>query len=186
MEKLGTEAKIQDLPISHVKVRRAKIEDVTFFAEFAAKLALETEGKVCDTAQMARVTSLEFQYPERTSFWIASYQGEDVGSMFLTTEYNIVKNRYYLWFQTVYIHSEFRGKKIFNEMFKCAESYAKSLGYNGLKLFVERENKVARAVYQKKGLKFPRCEILESDLTYAFNSLEYTPEKLHQNYLTFL
>lgn len=176
----------QDPEDNRIQVRRAKIEEVEFFAENTARLAFETEGKVCDESRTVEFTSRGFQFPEKTSFWIASLEGKDVASMCLTTEFNVVKNKFYSWFQSVYIHNEHRGKKIFNTMFKCAEFFSRSQGHAGLKLYVERENLVARSVYLKKGFSFPNCEILESDLTFAFNSLEYSPEQFEQNFNTFL
>jgi hypothetical protein len=71
-------------------------------------------------------------------------------------------------------------------MFKVAENLAKSQNHRGLKLYVERENQVARQVYLRRGFKFPDCEILESDMVFAFNSKEYVPEQYERNFQTYL
>lgn len=169
----------------NIQVRRATKEEVTFLAENTAKIAWETEQKVCDTQQTIKFTLPGFDYPDSTSFWIASINGEDAGSMCNTIEYNVAKNSSYTWFQSVYIRAEHRGKKIFTEMFQKSLEEAKKAGHIGLKLYVERNNDRARNIYQHLGMKFPKCEIFESDLIFSFNATEYDVEKIESNFQTF-
>ena len=102
-----------------------------------------------------------------------------------TIEYNLAKNSSYTWFQSVYIHKQYRGKKIFSALYQRTLEEAKKAGHAGLKLYVERNNDTARAVYSHYGFSFPRCEIFESDLIFAFNSLDFDVKKMQENFDTF-
>jgi hypothetical protein len=89
----------QQIPeINPVQIRRAKRSEVAFFAENSARLALDTEGKICDMARAIEFTAGGFAYPEKTSFWIAAYDGKDVGSFCLTVEFNLPRNCFFTWF----------------------------------------------------------------------------------------
>ena len=158
------------------KVRQAGPEDSKFLADNTADLSLETENKECNMELTTKFLKMALDRPNEIVYFIASSEGKDIASCGCTYEYNVVDNTMYLWYQSVFVAKDFRGKGVFRALFNHAQDIAKERGYKGVRLYVERNNEVARTIYQKYGFEFVDLAIWEADTVFAFNALDYDPD----------
>jgi GNAT superfamily N-acetyltransferase len=72
----------------------------------------------------------------------------------VTTEWSDWTNGRYWWFQSVYVVPEWRGRGVFRALWDHVENAARKEGdVASLRLYVERDNASARAVYEKLGME---------------------------------
>ena len=163
------------------KVRQATPEDSKFLADNTADLSMETENKECNMELTTKFLTMALNRPNEIVYFIASFEDKDIASCGCTYEYNVVDNTMYLWFQSVFVDKDFRGKGVFRALFNHAQDIAIQRGYKGARLYVERNNEVARAIYQKYGFEFVDLAIWEADTVFAYNALDYDPDTITKN-----
>lgn len=170
-----------------VTIRQATVEDIDFLASNTAELAYETEQKICDLDHTKKFLLPGLKNPDATEFWIASTEDEsqDIASLCITKEYNIPRASSCSWFQSVFVRKNFRGRKVFSQLFKNCRRRAEILDHFGMKLYVEANNKKAIQVYKHYDMYFPECQIYEADLIFSFNAKDFDVEKVEENYLKF-
>ena len=149
---------------SGISIRAARPSDATLIADFNRRLALESEGREIDPATLDEGVRKLLADPARGHYWIA----EDTepagggatdapvpaGQCLVTTEWSDWTNGRYWWFQSVYVPPEYRGRGIFRALWDHVESHARREGdVASLRLYVERDNASARAVYEKLGME---------------------------------
>jgi ribosomal protein S18 acetylase RimI-like enzyme len=113
--------------------------------------------------------------PTHGQYWIAEAAGEQggdgdggepVGQCLVTTEWSDWMNGRYWWFQSVYVVPEWRGRKVFRALWDHVESSARKEGdVASLRLYVERDNASARAIYEKLGMEETGYRVYEKWLT---------------------
>lgn len=150
-----------------VRIRAARPTDADVIAEFNLRLASESEDRELDPDTLLRGVRMLLSDPTHGQYWIAeaSSEGagrgdgghpaaEPVGQCLVTTEWSDWTNGRYWWFQSVYVVPEWRGRKVFRALWDHVESAARAAGdVASLRLYVERDNASARAIYQKLGME---------------------------------
>jgi GNAT superfamily N-acetyltransferase len=154
-----------------ITVRAARESDVSLITDFNHRLARESEDRELDWDTLARGVVALLADPMRGQYWIADAAGPTssgehvpagtagtgmvpVGQCLVTTEWSDWTNGRYWWFQSVYVVPEYRGHGVFRRLWDHVESAARSEGdVASLRLYVERDNASARAVYEKLGMK---------------------------------
>ncbi|HYO47230.1 MAG TPA: GNAT family N-acetyltransferase [Gemmatimonadota bacterium] len=135
-------------------IRAARAADADVIAEFNRRLASESEGRELDPDTLARGVAALLSDPTRGQYWVAEDEGEPVGQCLVTTEWSDWTNGRYWWFQSVYVAPEWRGRRVFRALWDHVESSARKEGdVASLRLYVERDNTSARAVYEKLGME---------------------------------
>jgi len=147
-----------------ISIRAARPSDAPVIADFNRRLALESEGREIDPAVLDEgvrklLAGKLLADPARGQYWIA----EDAeapggpapaGQCLVTTEWSDWTNGRYWWFQSVYVPEAYRGRGVFRALWDHVESHARREGdVASLRLYVERENASARAVYEKLGME---------------------------------
>ena len=148
---------------SGISIRAARPSDAPVIADFNRRLALESEGREIDPATLDEGVRKLLADPARGQYWIAEDTepagggaGEPVpaGQCLVTTEWSDWTNGRYWWFQSVYVPPEYRGRGVFRALWDHVESLARKEGdVASLRLYVERENASARAIYEKLGME---------------------------------
>ena len=148
-----------------MRIRAARPSDAEAIAEFNRRLASESEGRDLDPDTLLRGVRMLLSDPARGQYWIAEAAsdggggsrgdgGEPVGQCLVTTEWSDWTNGRYWWFQSVYVVPEWRGRKVFRALWDHVESAARAAGdVASLRLYVERDNASARAIYGKLGME---------------------------------
>ena len=165
---------------SDVRIRAAQPSDAEVIAEFNLRLASESEGRDLDPDTLLRGVRMLLSDPTHGQYWIAEASGgqggdgrgdtvgaaEPVGQCLVTTEWSDWTNGRYWWFQSVYVAPEWRGRKVFRALWDHVESAARAAGdVASLRLYVERDNASARAIYGKLGMEETGYLVYEKWLT---------------------
>jgi GNAT superfamily N-acetyltransferase len=137
-----------------MKIRIASFEDANSLVEFNQAMALETEGKQLD-AQILQSGVEAVLHDEKKGFYaVAENEGKIVGGLMVTFEWSDWRGRWFWWIQSVYILPEFRGQKIYSQLYDFVKQNAEEKGdVCGFRLYVEKENTNAQKVYEKCGME---------------------------------
>jgi GNAT superfamily N-acetyltransferase len=137
-----------------MKIRIASFEDANSLVEFNQAMALETEGKQLD-AQILQSGVEAVLHDEKKGFYaVAENEGKIVGGLMVTFEWSDWRGRWFCWIQSVYILPEFRGQKIYSQLYDFVKQNAEEKGdVCGFRLYVEKENTNAQKVYEKCGME---------------------------------
>jgi GNAT superfamily N-acetyltransferase len=148
-------------------VREAQPRDHAVIVAFNARLAAETEGKSLEPEILARGVAQALAEPDRLRYWIAEArdsagQTTVVGQAAVTPEWSDWRNAWVWWFQSVYVHPEYRRQGVFRALHQAIKTAARAAGdVIGLRLYVENENTRAQRTYAALGLKPGGYHVLE-------------------------
>ncbi|MCF8370759.1 MAG: GNAT family N-acetyltransferase [Bacteroidales bacterium] len=134
-------------------VRLALATEANIIKDFQIKMALETEDLKLDTVVVEKGVTAVFEDETKGNYWVAETKDQIIGSMLMTPEWSDWRNSTVLWFQSVYVLPEFRGKGVFRQMYLNLQEFVKnSVQYGGLRLYVDKDNISAQKVYEKLGM----------------------------------
>lgn len=137
-----------------MNLRIAIRSDVSSLIEFNQAMALETEGKTLDPETLAQGVTAVFADPAKGFYVVAEDSGHIVGGLMVTTEWSDWRNGWFWWIQSVYIRPEARGQGIYRKLYEFVKQKAAAGGgVCGFRLYVEKENQSAQAVYKKLGME---------------------------------
>ncbi len=144
------------------RIREARAEDLDVIVEFNARLANESEGKALDRRVLSRGVSAALADPDRLRYWLAEVDGNSgpddlawiIGQAAVTREWSDWRSGWIWWFQSVYVHHDFRGRGVFRTLHAQIRAIARQTpDVIGLRLYVEVSNEQAKRVYQSLGMK---------------------------------
>ena len=136
--------------------------DFDFVVEGNRRLALESEGIELDLALLRPGVRAILADRSLGRYFIAESGGEPVGQMMLTYEWSDWRAGTFWWIQSVYVHDAHRGRGVFSALFRHASALAEAdPAVCGLRLYVDRANARARAIYEHLGLHASNYEVME-------------------------
>ena len=145
-----------------VTIRRAEPGDVPVLVEFNLEMARETEDKELDPMVLSAGVQGIFDRPDRGFYLIAETGGKRVGSLMVTTEWSDWRNGDFWWVQSVFVELEFRKRGIFRALYEEARKMAMAAdGVCGCRLYVEKDNETAQAVYLRRGFHETHYRLFE-------------------------
>ncbi len=148
--------------VMDLAIRPASELDLDLIIEYNARLAEETEGKSLDRDLLRSGVAALLADSTKGSYFLAEAEGKVIGQMMITFEWSDWRNGVFWWIQSVYVHSAFRQKGVFSRLFRHVESQARAdENVCGLRLYVDKDNEQASAVYRKLGLDATRYEVME-------------------------
>src|SRR5690348_3298169 len=98
-------------------VRAAVMADINTLIEFNAAMALETEHKTLDPAVLSAGVAAVIAEPKRGFYLVAEHARRVVGCLMITYEWSDWRNGDWWWFQSVYIHPDYRRRGVFRKLF---------------------------------------------------------------------
>lgn len=133
--------------------RWAKPEEAQTITDFQVAMAMETEKMVLDPKICGAGVRAVFENPAYGRYLVCEVDGVVAGSLLLQNEWSDWRNGTVWWIHSLYIRPESRGLKLFSGMF----SHIRSLidadpKVRGLRLYVDKTNSNAQAVYRKLGM----------------------------------
>ncbi|MBZ0270481.1 GNAT family N-acetyltransferase [bacterium] len=134
-------------------VRRARADDAPDIARQSMEMALETEHRRLDPDTVLSGTRGVFN-DERRGFYIVAVEGARiVGQLMVTFEWSDWRNGLFWWIQSVYVDREFRRRGVYRALWQhTREEAARAGGVAGVRLYVERDNAIARRAYEALGM----------------------------------
>ena len=137
-----------------MKVRKAEKQDIDALIGFNEAMAFETEGKKLFTGTLRKGVEAVFDDPQKGFYVVAEDQGRPVGGLMVTFEWSDWRNAWFWWIQSVYVNPEYRGKRIYSQLYEFVKREAATAGnVCGFRLYVEKENAHAQRVYAKLGME---------------------------------
>ncbi len=145
-----------------VSYRRATDQDIHSIALFNSQLAEETEGKLLDPETIQSGVAAGLRHFPEVQYFVAESADSIVGQLMFTREWSDWRNGWLLWLQSVYVQSEFRNQGVFRDLLDFAlQTVSVDQPSVGLRLYAERDNRAAIAVYEQLGFGDAGYRILE-------------------------
>ena len=134
-------------------VRHAEPRDADVLVTHNCAMAHETEGKALDPAVVTRGVRGLFERPDHGFYVVAEREGAIAGSLMVTFEWSDWRDGFFWWIQSVYVDPAQRRTGVYRALYDEVSTAARAAGgVRGLRLYVERENASARAVYGRLGM----------------------------------
>ncbi|HUU04099.1 MAG TPA: GNAT family N-acetyltransferase [Myxococcota bacterium] len=148
-----------------VEIRRANSGDAAAIVAFNRAMAKETEDRVLDETVLLAGVRAVMNDPAKGFYLLAERRGSVVGQLMVTSEWSDWRNADFWWIQSVYVEPSHRRQGIFRALYAYLYAEArKREGICGIRLYAERENKSAHAVYLALGMQPARYQMFELDL----------------------
>ena len=137
-----------------IRIRPAAASDAKALVDFAAAMALETEGKVLLRDVIGTGVQHLLAHPGMGFYAMAECEGEVAGSLMVTTEWSDWRNGNFWWVQSVYVRPEFRRRGVYRQLYQYLQKRAaEDPMVCGFRLYVERDNTRAQATYRAAGME---------------------------------
>ena len=133
-------------------------------ARFQVAMAMESEGIALDEERVCRGVRAVLDDEAKGQYVIALLGGKVVGCLMITREWSDWNSCWYWWIQSVYVLPEYRGRGIYKAMYGNVLEQAKSAGVSQIRLYVDKSNTTAQAVYQKLGMEECHYCLYEKDI----------------------
>ncbi len=148
--------------IRQIEVRAARPEEADLLIGFQLAMAAETEGLALEPERIARGVRAVFADPSRGAYWVAEEAGALVGMLLTTPEWSDWRAGWVLWIQSVYVIPAARGRGVFRDLYAHQKARVEAdPDLCGLRLYVDRRNGSAAAVYERAGMSREHYEMFE-------------------------
>jgi GNAT superfamily N-acetyltransferase len=149
-----------------VEIREAAPEDLEVLVRFNRAMARETEGKDLPEEVLRAGVRAGLGDPALARYFVAVAGERVVGSLMLTTEWSDWRNGTFWWIQSVFVDPEWRRRGVYRALHEGVRARARAAeGVCGIRLYVERENRSARAVYRAMGMEETSYRLCEEEIT---------------------
>ena len=147
-----------------MNIRKALNKDIDVIARYNYNLAYETENKILDMNILTRGVEAIIKDENKGIYHVCEINGEVVGQIMYTFEWSDWRNGTFLWIQSVYVNKEFRGMGVFKALYKFIRDIEDNdNNICGIRLYVEKENTIAKKTYKNIGMKECNYYIYEYD-----------------------
>lgn len=147
-----------------MNIRKALNKDIDVIARYNYNLAYETENKILDMNILTRGVEAIIKDESKGIYHVCEINGEVVGQIMYTFEWSDWRNGIFLWIQSAYVNKEFRGMGVFKALYKFIRDIADNdNNICGIRLYVEKENTIAKKTYKNIGMKECNYYIYEYD-----------------------
>jgi ribosomal protein S18 acetylase RimI-like enzyme len=145
-----------------LRIRAAAPEDAPAIVGFQLRMARETEELELDPATVTRGVAAVFADSSKGAYWVAGRGGQVVASLLTTYEWSDWRDGVVLWIQSVYVIPEERGRGVYRALYEhLRHRVEESPELKGIRLYVDKRNAAARAVYERLGMTREHYELFE-------------------------
>lgn len=145
-----------------VTIRDACEDDLDFILRANLALARESEEIELDEGLLRPGVAAVLADPRLGRYFVAEEAGGAIGQMMVTYEWSDWRNGVFWWIQSVFVAAKHRGHGVFSGLFRHVAAQAeRQPDVCGLRLYVDRGNEKARAIYAHLGLHHSNYEVME-------------------------
>ena len=145
-----------------VTIRKGTPDDAPAMVEFQIRMAWETERITLDRNTVTAGVRAVFEDPRKGTYWVAERDGGLVGSLLALPEWSDWRNGTVLWIHSLYVVPEARRQGVFSLLYGTLKRHVDSSpDLKGLRLYVEKQNRVARTVYESLGMTDEHYQLYE-------------------------
>jgi GNAT superfamily N-acetyltransferase len=147
-------------------VESAELKDVPAIAEFQLCHASEVENLKLDSMRVQEGVARVIEDHTLGFYLVARERCSNggtrtIGTLLITKEWSDWRAKFVWWIQSVFVLPDYRRKGVFTALYRHVEYEARAQDVAGIRLYVERSNHNAKAVYQKLGLSGEHYEMFE-------------------------
>lgn len=139
-----------------VRIRLGEAIDTDTLVKFNQAMARETEAKELDINVLTAGVENLLKNKQHGFYVVAEAFGASdvhaVGSLMVTYEWSDWRNGLFWWIQSVYIMPEFRRRGIYRRLYEFVKELATAEDVCGFRLYVEKENRIAKRTYEQLGM----------------------------------
>lgn len=146
-----------------ISIREANHSDASYIIDFQLRMALETENLKLNEQILTEGVKQLFDDPAKGKYYIAEVNGAVAGCLMTTYEWSDWRCGNVLWIQSVYIDSAYRGKGVYKKLYDHIKGIVIKPGseYRGIRLYVDKTNRLAQNVYEKLGMNGEHYQVYE-------------------------
>lgn len=146
-----------------MKIRPGLFYDVETIADLQVRMAWETEEFKLDPPTVRAGVQAVIDDPSKGRYWIAEIDGAVAGCLLTVPEWSDWRNGTILWIHSVYVVPGHRGKKVYAALYHHVQSLVQAdpRTYKGIRLYVDKRNTSAQAVYTKLGMNGEHYQVFE-------------------------
>ena len=149
---------------STLEIRLATQRDADTIVAYNTAMALESEGIGLDQATLRAGVAAALSDPVKAFYLLAEIDSLPVGQLMVTTEWSDWRNGWIWWVQSVYVKSENRRQGVYRKLYGRLQQLAAERGdVRGMRLYVMRENLVAKQTYEALGMSHSEYDLYETD-----------------------
>jgi GNAT superfamily N-acetyltransferase len=142
--------------------RQAGPADAPAIVEFQLAMARETEDLELDLAICTRGVDAVFADVAKGQYFVAEIDGRVVASLLITYEWSDWRNGVVWWIQSVYVRPEARGQRVYAGLYEHVKQFVQAdANIRGIRLYVDKRNARAQAVYAKLGMDGEHYQVFE-------------------------
>lgn len=143
-------------------IREATTTDIPYLLDFQLKMALETENITLEISTLTEGVNKLMKDTAKGKYYVAVDENEVMGCLMTTYEWSDWRCGTVLWIQSVYIAAPHRGKGVYKKMYAFIQQMVNTdPDLRGIRLYVDKTNAVAKAVYQKLGMNGEHYQMYE-------------------------
>ena len=151
--------------MDNINIRNGTPEDADTIAHFQKQMAMETEDKALEDDLIKPGVQAIFESPDKGFYLVAEIEEAIVGSLLVTYEWSDWRNSWFWWIQSVYVEKSHRRRGIYSRLYnEVISKCRKSEQTCGIRLYVEKENKIAQKVYSDLGMCETNYRLYEAHL----------------------
>lgn len=147
---------------NEIKVRAASLADLDAIVGFNAAMAKETEGKDLGSDLLRPGVESVLSRADLGFYLVAEHAGRTAGQLLITYEWSDWRNAFFWWIQSVYVSPDSRRFGVYKALHDHASTEARRQGnVCGLRLYVDKNNRVAQGVYGSLGMHLAHYDMYE-------------------------
>ncbi len=145
-----------------ISYRDATRHDAAAIIDFQRAMARETEDLELDPEVVGRGVHGVFDDPTRGRYFVAARDGEVVASLMITPEWSDWRNGMVWWIQSVYVVPALRKQRVYAGLYEHVQRLVRGDdSIKGIRLYVDRRNVAAQAVYARLGMNGEHYQVFE-------------------------
>jgi len=148
---------------TELQIRPALPADLETVVAFNQRMAQETEGRALPIDVLRPGVQAVLDVPARGFYLLAERAGDVVGQLMVTYEWSDWRNATFFWIQSVYIVPDARRTGVYRGLYESVVARAETEGnVCGVRLYVERDNDVAKQTYEALGMRHAVYDMFET------------------------